>query len=291
MPVDPTATAAVDSAASKGVPNFSSVRAPLPDERRASAGVVPMAFYEEGPHAGQVGADSTRVGFTVRDSRNKIQDAFAFRINPQGLSYQLGSRATLYATKSGVTIDDFGPTATVIVLRQTVIEGKQAYLGGPYYTGREDVQRFLKRIYLPATAGIGRKRLRVFFHDHHFERGFEQRVAFLPGSFLIERSVETPGVWRLELQMVSLEKYPYAEVEAEKTPQRTKSGSYQVKRGDTLEKIVRRLAGHGASAAKRKRVRAALLKLNPQLKKKRKVPGGKTGKPMHVYPGEVLAKP
>jgi hypothetical protein len=34
----------------------------------------------------------------------------------------------------------------------------------------------------------GQQPRRVFFHDHHFERGFEQRIAFLPNSLTIARA-------------------------------------------------------------------------------------------------------
>lgn len=292
MPVDTQATvAAVDSGRATGLlPD--NVRAPLPDERIPSAGIVPQSFYEEGAHAGQAGPNSTRVGFTLRDTKGKIVDAFAFRINPQGLDYTLGSRATMYAVKSGFYTNDFGPAASVIALRQLVMTGKNAYLNGPFYTAREDVQRFMKQIFLPAINGSVSAPRRVFFHDHHFERGFEQRVVFLADSLTVSRATETPGLWRVELQMVSLEKFPYAEVSANKVPQKTSSGKqYRVKRGDTLEKIVRNLAGKGASASKRKKVQAALLAANPQLRKKRTQPNGQPAKPMKVYAGELLALP
>jgi hypothetical protein len=271
----------------------STIRAPLPDERRASDGIEPMVFYEEGPHVGQVAADSTKVGWTLRDTNGRIVNALAFRINPQGIDYVLGGRATLNAVKSGLFVDDFGPAATVISLRQTIVEGKNAYLAGPYYPSREEVQRFLTDIYLPATAGPGKRKMRVHFHDHHFERGFEQRVVFLDNSLTISRSAEQVGVWQLQLQMVSLERYPYASVAAQKVPQGSANGKrqYRVKHGDTLEKIVRGLAGRHPSKAKLNRTRAALLRVNPQLRKRRKLPNGSIGKPMHVYPGELLALP
>lgn len=264
----------------------------LPDELPAHAVASPQTFYEEGPHAGDAATGSTKVGWTLRDSHNRILQGFAFLINPQGLTRTHGSRGTLNATKGGHYVDDFGPGAGRIQLRQLVASGKE--FPGGFYTAREDVQRWLKLIYLPATAGANRGKRRVFFHDHHFERGFEEHVFFPPDALTIDRATDLHGVWRLDLQMLSLEKYPYGEVKVQSAlPKALRGRQYIVKKGDTIDKLARALAGGArASAAKVTRVRAALLKVNPQLRHKRKLPNGAAGaKPLRLYPGELLRLP
>ncbi len=269
----------------------SNERVLLPDEAAPSAHTDRQEFDETGRNAGRVPVGSTKVGWTLRDSQNRVKVGFAFRINPQGLTRVTGSRAQLQSTKGGHYVDDFGPGAGSITLRQLVAEGK-TIKGGNYYTGREDVQRFLQTIYLPATNGIGRKKYRVFFHDHHFERGFEERVYFPPNSLTIDRSVDLHHLWRVELQMVSLEKYPYAEVEVETSEPRVRQGRrHVVKRGQTFESLIRKVAGPKSTPSQRKRAREKLLKLNPFLRSRRKLPNGTVGKPMRVYPGEVIRLP
>lgn len=272
----------------------------LPDELAPEAHEPAQTFYEVGPRAGSTPATSTKVGFTLRNSSNRILRGFSFFINPQGLDYSLGSRSQLFATKGGFYVDDFGPAPSQIQLRQLVATGKVIEDG--YYTAREDVQRFLKNIYLPATAGPTKTRYRVFFHDHHFERGFEQHVYFPPNSLSISRAVDLHNLWRLELQMISLEKYPYAEIEADPNDPRTKAGrAYTCKAGDTLHTVAARLAGGqlawgglaviGASPAKVARIQDQILKLNPFLKKSRVLADGRVGKPMILHAGEVIRLP
>lgn len=262
----------------------------LPDELAPETHEPPQTFYEIGPNAGAVPDGSTKVGFTIRNSRNEIERGFAFLINPQGLTYGLGSRSTLAATKGGFYVDDFGPAPTTITMRQLVASGK--VVPGGFYTAREDIQRFLETIYLPATAGVTKDRKRVFFHDHHFQRGFEQHVYLGPDSLSIQRSVDLHNLWLIELQMVSLEKYPYAEVDATVAPTRTQSTRvYTVHAGDTLHKIARRLAGRKATSAKVKVVIDKLLRLNPFVRKTRAAPSGASVKPMQLGVGEVLRLP
>jgi hypothetical protein len=106
----------------------------------------------------------------------------------------------------------------------------------------------------------------------------------------------------MELTMIVLEQNPYTDVAPKQTPipTRLRTHKYVVKRGDTLDKIVARIAGKGASAAKKKQVRARIIALNPWLKHKRKLkrgdPGYKgtktiTAKPYQLVPGEVLVLP
>lgn len=254
--------------------------------------IAPQVFYEEriGDRVpGQVAPGSSKVGFTLRKS-GKILQGFAFLINPQGLTRTDGSRAQLFATRGHFYVDDFGPAPTTIQMRQLVASGKRAG-DDRFYVAIEDVQRFLKLIYLPATQGPGKTEYAVYFHDHHFERGFEQRVYFPPNSLVVARSVDQHGVLSVDLTMVGLEKYPYGEVEPTKTT-KPKTKLYTVKRGDTLTKLVARLAGRKATKKQRAAARTKLLNLNPQLRKKRILKDGVTvAKALRVYPGEVLRLP
>lgn len=266
------------------------IRARYPDELSPEAHEPAQLFYEVGPRAGQAPEGSTKVGWTVRDGSNKIVRGFSFLINPQGITRTHGSRSQLTATKGGFYTDDFGPAPNQIQLRQIVGAGK--VVSGRIYTAREDVQRFIKEIWLPATAGPGSQKLRVFFHDHHFERGFEERVHFPPNSLTIQRSVDLHNLWLMELQMVSLEKYPYREIVTETALNPAANVKrYRVKGGDTLGKIVSRVAGKKASKKKRAQVQARILELNPRIRKRRVFPSGRVGQPMRVYPGEVLVIP
>jgi hypothetical protein len=94
-----------------------------------------------------------------------------------------------------------------------------------------------------------------------------------PTRCTIARAVEQPGVWRVELQMVSLEKYPFAEVVAEKTPTAALAASATASSAATRwRRSSGKLAGKGATAKRGKQSARRLLELNPQLKKKRKLP-------------------
>lgn len=264
----------------------------LIDEKAPEAHEPGMTFYEVGPNAGGVAPQSTKVGWTLRNrATNDIEAAFAFLINPQGLTRVDGSRSSVQATKGRVYVDHFGRAPVQISMRQLVASGK-VIDSGFFFTQREDVQRWFKTIYLPATQGAGARKYRVLFHDHHYERGMEEEVWFPPQSHVLERSVELHNVWKLDVQMVSLEQYPYSDVEISDAPPRVQKGRrYMVKVGDTLTNIVARLAGKGASATKRRRTLNHLLALNPSIKKRRTLANGNTGKPMKVYPGEVLLLP
>lgn len=252
---------------------------------------APQGFYESGPRTGQTPQGSRKVGWTLRRrSDGSIVTAFAFLINPQGLTRTDGSRATLQATQGGFYVNDFGPAPTTIQLRQLVASGGKGPDPGTIYTAREDVQRFLKTIYLPALRSP--QRYVVYFHDHQFERGFEQRVFFPANSLQTSQSVEQHGVWGVDLQMIGLELYPYGDVHVDTAPAPIRaSTTYLVKAGDTLEKIVRRLAGRHSTVQRRRVVRERLLTLNPEIRKKRAKPGGGIAKPLRVYPGEKIRLP
>lgn len=261
-----------------------------PDDLFPEDHIGAQPFYEVGANAGSVPGDSTKVGFTIRNSSNQIEQGFAFLINPQGLTYTLGSRSQMFATKGATYVDDFGPAPSQVTMRQLIASGK--VVSGGFYTAREDVQRFLTTIYLPATNGPTRTRKRVFFHDHHFQRGFEQHVYFPANSLSIQRSVDLHNVWLLELTMISLEKYPYAEVEANPTTSSTATTRpYVVPAGMTLQKLARKLAGAKASAAKVNSKLQQILTLNPSLRKTRTDARGRVVKPMKLFVGEQLILP
>lgn len=262
----------------------------LPDEQIPEAHTGLQTFYETGPKVGQAAAGSTKVGFTLRDGAGHVVAAMAFLINPQGLTRTHGSRSQLFGTRGGWLVDNFGQAPTAIQMRQLVASGKVLGHDGLFFTAREDVQRFLTDIYLPAIANTGPTR-QVFFHDHHLERGFEERVWFPSQSHVIERSVELHNVWRMDLQMVSLERHPYNELVAQLASDRHTGRQYKVKKGDSLTSIVTRLAGKHAPSAVRKQAQARLIALNPKLAKKRPRPGGGTAQPMKVYPGETIVLP
>lgn len=259
----------------------------LPDELPPEAHATPQTFYEEGPNAGAVSPESTKVGWTVR-SGAKIVSAFAFLINPQGINRTQGTRSQLFATKGGFYVDSFGPDAATIQLTQLVASGK--VFDGGFYTAREDIQRWLQRIYLPVTTA-SRGALQVFFHDHHFERGIEEQVYFPDNALSLARSVDLHGVWRLDLTMVSLQRNALGAAKAQKTRHGATTRAYVVQAGDTFERIARKLAGKHPTAMKIALGRDLLLMLNPQLKHSRKLNGGGTGKPMRVYPGEQIRLP
>lgn len=262
----------------------------LPDEMIPEAHQGLQGFYEttaNGHKAGTTPPDSTKVGWTLRDAQGNVVDAMAFLINPQGLDRASSSRSQLFATKGGFYVDNFGAGPTTIQLRQLVAQGKD--LGnGIFYTSREDVQRFIKSIYLPAMDEQGPVR-HAYFHDNHLERGFEEHVWFPEGSLTVQRAVDLHNVWAVSLTMISLERRPFAEVVV--NPTTAKGSRYVVKKGDTLTKIVSHLVGAGASSAKRKAMHATLMTMNPDLSKARPIPGGGTARPLQVYPGELLRIP
>lgn len=277
----------------------------LPDDATPHAIRPPQSIHRTVKGGGKPSsATSTKVAWTLRD-RGKIVEVFDFAINPQGITRVESSRAQVFSTKGGHYADDFGPGPAMITLRQLVASGKRESIGGELweaFTLREDVQRFIKRIYRPATRAVNHGRMDVFFHDNHFERGHDERVLFPQNGLTLQRAVDLQGVWLLELQMVSLEKNPFTDVDADRSPvpPHLRTHKYVVKRGDTLTKIVARVAGRGADAKKRKQVLARIVALNPWLKHRRKLHRGDSGyvgtktvtaKPYQVVPGEVMVLP
>lgn len=269
------------------------------DDAQGHAWIQPMSFNENTGHS-----NSLKVGWTLRTRKNdkwQIIEGYAFKINPQGLSRQLGSRTQLAAVKGGFYVDDFGPGPTALNLRQLVAGGKTTDDGvAELLTPREDVQRFLKRIYLPAISNVDRvNKVQVWFHDNHFERGYEEQVFFPANSLSIERDVSLHNVWRIEVQMVGLGRRPYAQVDVDKTPttgQGATSRIYVVVRGDTLDRIISRLLGKANknSPSKRKAALVALEQLNPWLSKSRTVRIDNKPvavKPFKLVPGDRLRVP
>lgn len=259
---------------------------PLSDELAPNARSSPQVFHEVGAQRGQAANGSTKVGWTLRNKRGRIAKAFAFRINPQGLTRTDGSRAQLTATRGGLFVDAFGPGATTIQLRQVIASGKVAT--GAFFTAREDVQRFMENIYLPATASDSR--YKVYFHDSHLERGMEELVYFPPQSHVLTRSVEHHNVWKLDLLMIGLEKYPYTEVRAEAIDrsggQNQRSAPYTVRSRETVQVVARKIVGADASGDRVDEVRRLILDLNPA------VAGGDGGRrPGELSVGETIRIP
>lgn len=266
----------------------------LQDDRTPEARLEPQRFYESGPKIGQAGFNSMKVGFTLRNGHGKIIEAFAYPLNPQGITRQLSTRSQVFATKGGFYLDHFGSGPEQITVRQLVASGRKT--NTHFYTPREEIQRFLKRIYLPAVhdpAGHA-----CHFHDNHFERGHESRVFFPENGLTIQRAVDLHNVWLVEYQMVNLERFPYTDVEAKPSPNRPRTRRYLVKAHDTLTKLaVRLLRGHShrhVPGAKVKAMVHRLLVLNPKLRKKRKFKVGDrtiTLKPHQLHAGEIIRVP
>lgn len=270
------------------------------DDDAPSAGLAPLSFSESGRHAGL--SDSVKVGWTLRDSKDKLAGGYAFNINPQGITRVESSRATTQATKGSIYVDDFGPGAPQITLRQLVARGHSLVLDTGQVvqvnTTREDVIRFIDTIWTPAVQDAS---LQVHFHDNHLERGHEEHVYFPPNGLSIQRSVDLQNVWLLEVQMIGLDVRALDDLDTPDQPSNvTSKNRYIVRPGDTLTKIVVKLAGKKSSSTKRRAVLAKVLALNPQLRHARKlVPGAPNyagtatvnAKPMRVYVGEVLLLP
>lgn len=272
----------------------------LPDDLTPHAVYGPMQVHREPGKGGgsPASAGSTKVAWTLRQ-KGEIVEVFDFAINPQGINRVESSRATVSSTKGGHYVDDFGNGPSQITVRQLVASGQWVSRGDALaerYTLREDVQRFIKTIWLPATRPVNKGRVEVFFNDNHLEQGHEERVTFPTNGLTISRSVDQQGLWLLELQMIGLERNPYSDVVArEKHPKQIKNyRRYIVKRGDTLHGIVVRVAGPRASHTTQHQVLARILQLNPGLRHKRTIRiDGKDvpAKPMRVVPGEVVRVP
>lgn len=262
------------------------------DDRQPHAVSAPMPFVEHGDHAGDAPNGSLKVGWVLKRGR-RVVGGFSWLINPQALTRTHSGRASMFATKGGFYLQSFGAGPTSITLRQLVASGPEAP-GGLLFTAREDMQRFLSEVWEPATSPDPPT---ILFYDNHFEPGHNDEVFFPPQSLAIERSVEQHGVWLVEITMQSLERDPYSDDEADPSvdPAVGKNARrYVVRKGDTLDSIVRHLAGKGASKERRRAVLAAVLRLNPQLKHARTVTvdGHKHDvKGMTLFPGEVILLP
>lgn len=287
---------------------------------------TPQTLHESGEKAGVGGPTSRHVGwrlidqngnllYVAGDKNNQLSltgadgaaCAFGFKINPQGIDLDMPTRATLYATRSSFVVDNFGRGPVTITLRQLVASGRDL----PDVTGRgmvqqltarEDIQRFVERIWYPASHRDFKGKVQFF--DNHYERGIPVEVFFPPNGLQISRAVELHGVWRVNITMICLEKDAYSPGEGVKV-QTTKrpatkivQRTYTVKKGDTsLERLCRRLI-HNSTHHKptQKQVTALkklIIKLNPELKTKKRVIGAQTvsAKPFQLVPGEKLKIP
>lgn len=277
--------------------------------------LIPQSIHYDGEAVGRAGSNSRKVSWRLVDKDNNllyvgakggvssqqsdIACVFDFKINPQAITQARGTRATLYATKSAFVVDNFGTAPTTISIRQLVASGREIQTAtGPVQllTAREDIQDFIRRIYYPA---IHRNFQGVLqFMDNHWERGVPTDVFFPPNGLTIQRSVDQHNVWLVEIQMVSLEKDSFTggdgDVVEQKARTKPHKKSYIVKRGDTLEKLARKIAHRNThrkvTSKDAERVKKVLLAYNPKLKKRRKVHGHWV-KPHHLVPGEKLIIP
>lgn len=273
---------------------------------------APQVFFEESNgsgKAGDAGANSRRVGWTLRDANGKILAGFGFKINPQGIDRQEVTRAQMFATRAQFLVDNFGPGPASISIRQLVGSGKEFRnsLGIPtqVYTAREDIQRFITTIYRPS---IQRRKdpLQVYFHDNHFERGSEERVFWVGGGITLQRSVDLHNVWLVSIQMTSLEKNPYGDITVDRVEApKTSNRPYIVKKQMSVTELALQLAG-GSTPMKTYAKQAALingiLAANPQLLQKTRtvtIIDSRTGQPTasrtgargELYPGERIYLP
>jgi hypothetical protein len=285
----------------------------------------PQTLHQSGLKAGVGGDTSRHVGWRLVNSRgdllyvtgskhNAIRDtetddpcAFGFKINPQGIDVDFSSRATLYATRSQFLVDNFGRGPSTITLRQLVASGRDVIDATnravvQQLTAREDIQLFIERIWYPSIhRGF---KGRVQFFDNHYERGIPVDVFFPPNGLRISRAVELHGIWRVDITMVCLEKDAYSpgddvRVTSPKTnPTKVVQRVYTVKRGDgSLEKLCRRLiyrsTHHKATQKQVNTLKTLIIKLNPELRTKKRKIGGKTVKArvLQLLPGEQLKIP
>lgn len=287
---------------------------------------TPQSIHESGEKAGVGGPLSRHVGWRLVNHRGDLlyvagehaqnlagdgpadaACAFGFKINPQGIDLDFGTRATLFATRSQFVVDNFGRGPTTITLRQLVASGRD--IVDPtnravvqQLTAREDIQRFIERIWYPAIHRDFKGRVQFF--DNHYERGIATDVFFPPTGLQISRAVELHNIWRVNITMIALEKDAYSpgdgiKVTTTKNPAtKVVQRTYVVKKGDaSLEKLCRRLIHHSTQhKATQKQVtslKKLIIELNPELRTKHRKIGTKSvsAKPFQLLPGEQLKIP
>lgn len=240
-----------------------------------------------GIRAGEAYGNSRKVAFVLRSASGDLVRVFTFRINPQAITRSTSPRNALYATKGGFLVDNFGPGPTQITIRQLVAGGEFGTVGtlyGEVMTAREKVKEFMHAVYQPTVAPNGPK---LYFIDNHLERGgasrgrinptpFEERVFFASNGVVLQRSTDLHHVWMLELNLVSLQRYPFTEPGTKRTlPCNPNKGVVlKIRRSQSVDSLVLWClrAKHGIarpSAAQKRSYKAKLLKLNPKLKKAR----------------------
>jgi hypothetical protein len=286
----------------------------------------PQSLHQSGDKAGVGGPKSRHVGWRLVDakgdllyvagaSNNSLSSegpdeaacAFGFKINPQGIDLDFSTRSTLFATRSHFIVDNFGRGPTTITLRQLVASGRD--IVDPtgraviqQLTAREDIQRFIERIWYPAIHRSFKGTIQFF--DNHYERGVPVDVFFPPNSLRISRAVELHGIWRVDITMVALEKDAYSPGDGivvtrpKSDPTKTTLKTYTVKKGDgSLEKLSRKLihaATHHSPTAKQvSRLKKLIIHYNPELRTKKRLIGNvtKTAKPFQLLPGQKLKLP
>ena len=271
-------------------------------------------------HTGDSIAHGRRVGWTLRNSANRIVTmtdgrpaAWGFTINPQGLTYDHSNRNQMFATKSRFYVDAFGPGSVTITLRQLVASG--GYTGEAVFAAREDVLTWLAMIYEPAIQRGSA--YRVFFHDMHLDQtsGASGWEVFFPNNPVsVQRSVDLHNVWLVQITMQTLTPNLYSGLTREISADTNRTRAtyhYRVVKGDTLHRIAQKAVKHDHHRYSLEQMANLILRLNPTIRQKRVVQvyrsGGQhypspfrndpqtptpvTVKSMHVTPGESLILP
>lgn len=279
----------------------------LPDERREYMAYASKQVAYEEPASqrapGDPAAGSTKVAWTLRNA-NGIVSAFAWALNPQAIEREHSQRNQMYATRGGFYVDDFGPGPVTITITQLVASGKWVNGNANKYSQREDVKRFLSKIYLPATQA--QSPYSVYFHDNHLEgAAMDEGVYFPAGGLQIARSVEQGHVWLVRITMIGLERAPYKDMQVSHTnPARVTKApppkKIHVRAGDTLRSIAaarvraqRKRDHEGKYAKHAQTVDAtvkAILALNKKIRHKRVV-NHKTYAAHKLVPGETILVP
>lgn len=199
-----------------------------PDAERAVEGfrgaeTYPVAVATDSPTAwneSSQGVTGSRVGWELRSGGKLLKDSegnpcrFAWRINPQSITRQVGSRTTMFGTKRAFYVDDFGPGAETIQIQQLIATGGMQP-NGSYVSLRDAVLHFYKEVYLKAIGTGYKNPVETYFYDAHLFDGtagpgeqptVPEQVYFPANGFTLERSVSLNNVWRCTISMVSLEK-------------------------------------------------------------------------------------
>lgn len=266
----------------------------------AQANASPWGWNDQHPAGG------SRVGWVLKSGGRQVA-SFAFRINPQSIIRQEGSRSQLCPTKRAFYLDDFGAGAETIQIRQLV--GTGGTIRNGFVTLRDHVLEFYEQIYLRALGTGYKNPVQVWFYDNHLFDGavkagkkmLPQMVYFPPNSCQLTRAVNLNNVWQFELTMVSLEKAQTTPPGAGRSPRGT--NLVIVRHDQDLHQLARKHAGKHPTTKRVHAVERELMRLNPKIRQNRYVPIFKPGfgevpikehvfvKRLHVITGEKILLP